>query len=72
MGSRAHLEDAGRSQGPVMLEKVWAAWGISGASLLASLAVATTVLQFLTAAMAFVSAVIGFYLLVRKWRSEKP
>lgn len=54
-----------------MLEKMCAAWGVCGVSLYASLAAATTVLQFLTAVLAFVSGVIGFWLLLRKWRSDR-
>ena len=54
-----------------MIEKICAAWGVCGVSFVASLAAATTVLQFLTAVLAFVSGAIGFYLLIRKLRSDR-
>lgn len=49
-----------------MIQKTLAAYGISATSLAASLAVATDVLQFLTALIAFVSAAVGLWFLIRR------
>jgi hypothetical protein len=47
------------------MRDVLAAWGVSGVSLYASLNVATDILLFLTALLAFLTASIGFGLLIR-------
>ena len=53
-----------------MLEKMWASLGVGGVSFTVSLAFATGVLQFLTALIGLASASIGFWLLLKKLRSD--
>lgn len=48
-----------------MISRAWAATGAGAGGLVASLAVATDVLQFLTALLAFISTAYGLYWMVR-------
>lgn len=53
-----------------VISRAWAATGAGATGLVASMAVATDVLQFLTALIAFVSAFYGLCLMLKKGRGK--